>query len=509
MLKLKTKILEANDKNIIDLFPDQDKVCFVIKQAFSNEECDQFVLNKIFKKANTHYPTYYRNNDRLVVDDLQLSQKLFDKIKENIPQLVEINNQDQIEQWHLKKLNSRIRFCRYLPDQYFNKHLDGVYYESTDSQSILTFMLYLNGKEDFTGGRTLFFEDKFNDQIIKEFLPEKGDLIIFDHNLWHSGEKLVSGEKYILRSDIIYEKFSTVNENNLPFSEGHLGYIWKLTNFKISSKDLNQSLKNELIISAGRDKKIKVWDKQGKLIQSLEGHHNSIVDLIQLNNQLLISSSRDQTIRFWNYEKNNFKCIKVLTLNDVTILSLSKINDQTFLSADSNGTINLISDQGVIIKSWQAHKEWIWKIIKITEDIIISAGEDGLIKIWQLSLNKQILEYNHQLPVISMFFDQKNNLIYIGDYSGNITILSLDNNQLIKIKEINHAHKGIIRDILINNEKIISCGEDSLIKIWDINNLSLIKEFKHNNFVQSLVINDNNLVSASYDGQIKVWSLLN
>lgn len=37
-------------------------------------------------------------------------------------------------------------------------------------------------------------------------MPKIGDLIIFDHNLWHEGEKLETGEKFVMRSDIVYER---------------------------------------------------------------------------------------------------------------------------------------------------------------------------------------------------------------------------------------------------------------------------------------------------------------
>lgn len=72
-------------------------------------------------------------------------------------------------------------------------------------------MIYLNSARDnFTGGRTLFYKNQTDDNILAEYTPHEGDLIIFDHNIWHKGEMVNQGEKYVMRSDVIYQKISDV-----------------------------------------------------------------------------------------------------------------------------------------------------------------------------------------------------------------------------------------------------------------------------------------------------------
>ena len=62
-------------KKIIDLLPDRKEYCILIKSAFNSEFCDAIISErkKFFKKANTHYPVSYRNNERQVLDDSKLS----------------------------------------------------------------------------------------------------------------------------------------------------------------------------------------------------------------------------------------------------------------------------------------------------------------------------------------------------------------------------------------------------------------------------------------------------
>lgn len=51
---------------------------------------------------------------------------------------------------------------------------------------MLTFMVYLNSAAgNFVGGRTLFYKSMTDKEILAEYTPHQGDLIIFDHNIWH------------------------------------------------------------------------------------------------------------------------------------------------------------------------------------------------------------------------------------------------------------------------------------------------------------------------------------
>ena len=62
-------------------------------------------------------------------------------------------------------------------------------------QSMLTFMLYLNG--GFEGGATSF-------QGGLSIKPEAGMILVFRHALYHEGAAVVSGRKYVLRSDVMF-----------------------------------------------------------------------------------------------------------------------------------------------------------------------------------------------------------------------------------------------------------------------------------------------------------------
>jgi prolyl 4-hydroxylase len=129
-----------------------------------------------------------RNNDRVIFDDPALAASLFERARALLP--------DYIGNWKLGGFNERFRFYRYGPQEYFKWHRDGSFAKSPDEVSCLTFMIYLNG--GFEGGDT-----EFKTEFIK---PQEGTALVFPHKLPHQGAALISGTKYVLRTDVMYRR---------------------------------------------------------------------------------------------------------------------------------------------------------------------------------------------------------------------------------------------------------------------------------------------------------------
>lgn len=477
------------------ILPNSNLICFVIPSLFTKLECEKLLSAKIknsFQKANSNYPTYYRNNERFVLDSDDLATYLFQKVKPYLPKTIEINSAIQSENgvWQLKELNNRLRFCKYSANQYFHRHLDGIHYVSETVQSKLTFMVYLNSATEFEGGRTLFFKTKETNEIWASYTPQQGDLIVFDHNVWHEGEILLEGEKFVLRSDILYSKKIT-DIKKQPFS-GHLGYIWSLVKFDDST-----------ILSGGRDKKIRVWNTLGEQKHLLEGHQNSILCIEKMNLTTFISGSRDTQIIVWK----DYKIVNKIKLHDALVLSLCNLDATIFASSSGDKTIKIINLEGEVLKTLNEHKDWVWKVVKLDNDTIASCSEDKSIKIWNIKNENSIHTFYENEPIISLAFDSKTKKLVSGNLKGEISIRTLTEDYQQQTIKIIKAHKGIIRTIkLISTDYFATGAEDNKLKIWNSDG-TLISEFEHHNFVQSIEVLDTKIgISCSYDGTIKTWN---
>ncbi len=131
-----------------------------------------------------------RNNARLIVDDVDWAAHLWTRVRTLFATL--------IEGVPAVGVNERFRFYRYTPGQYFRVHRDGAFRRpGTDEQSLYTLMIYLSDVEE--GGTTRFHEFGL------EVTPEPGLLCAFHHPLLQAGEEVMRGEKWVLRTDVMFD----------------------------------------------------------------------------------------------------------------------------------------------------------------------------------------------------------------------------------------------------------------------------------------------------------------
>jgi predicted 2-oxoglutarate/Fe(II)-dependent dioxygenase YbiX len=147
-----------------------------------------------------------RNNTRVMLDDRQRAEALWDRVAPFAPA--------RRGRFEAVGLNERFRFYRYEPGQYFRWHYDGAFHRSPAERSLITAMLYLN--EGFEGGDTEF--DLGEGPL--SITPGRGLLLLFDHDLRHQGAPVRRGRKYVLRSDVMYRETTPSASCPIPPSTG-------------------------------------------------------------------------------------------------------------------------------------------------------------------------------------------------------------------------------------------------------------------------------------------------
>jgi len=181
---------------------DGDRV-FVIREFLSPAECAELICRS--KELGWEPGTVggavidgVRNNDRILFDDQSLAADLFHRAQPALPAMIDGRT--------IVGFNERWRFYRYGPGQTFKPHRDGVSYRfAAREESRVTFMVYLN--DQMTGGETRFYgsmEEAFSGHPYLSTQPEQGTALVFVHDIWHEGAVVESGQKYVLRTDVMY-----------------------------------------------------------------------------------------------------------------------------------------------------------------------------------------------------------------------------------------------------------------------------------------------------------------
>ncbi|KAL8695228.1 MAG: hypothetical protein Q9218_000266 [Villophora microphyllina] len=189
-------------------------------EARMNGEWEQAMIN--VGGGRQKLITDARDCGRIIWDDKEIVAKLWDRVKEQVPEILSLRDNAHVtgngpvkrgETWGFSRLNERMRFLKYTEGQYFRPHCDGSYVTPDGEEiSFYTLHLYLNEPEQAApgawaaGGATRFHSMSWDDSKYFDVDPKVGRILIFQHRgLLHSGDDVTRGMKLTLRTDLMYK----------------------------------------------------------------------------------------------------------------------------------------------------------------------------------------------------------------------------------------------------------------------------------------------------------------
>ncbi|CZR69187.1 uncharacterized protein PAC_19087 [Phialocephala subalpina] len=174
----------------------------VVKDLLNEQDCNTIISQHKNLIPSNVTPTTVR--DREAFDDPALAELLWSRLESffmgNGEMSGKVKDDDGCE-WEVEGLNERFRLCRYLPGGKFSPHFDGQRFASVDSCSFQTVNIYLNTVPTSNGGATRFLT--IPQKVLAQVQPVLGTAAIFRETVWHDGEELRGGEKFLLRTDVM------------------------------------------------------------------------------------------------------------------------------------------------------------------------------------------------------------------------------------------------------------------------------------------------------------------
>ncbi|KAF9465255.1 hypothetical protein BDZ94DRAFT_1254084 [Collybia nuda] len=171
--------------------------------------------------------TDFRNSDRALVVDSSTANFIYARLCPHVPELYALSpggrwaiitgrpEKKQGPTWTLAGVNPRLSFLRYGPGHYFKPHCDGLN-EVEGKKSFVTLHIYLNDAEGADDNNDVTSEvvpssniptspATDDHKVHLDVLPKAGRVLVFQQRmLVHSGEPVVSGIKYTIRSDFLF-----------------------------------------------------------------------------------------------------------------------------------------------------------------------------------------------------------------------------------------------------------------------------------------------------------------
>lgn len=211
---------------------------FCLTNVLSHDECSRLIDAASIlgyrpdHPSNLPSPTGIDSCEWLVDDSIH--DLVYDRVKKHLPlsmgeassnDINDANKNNKSNNNNINALcgiNKRWRFFRYGQDCVYRPHIDGSWpagslsedgksYQidkSGSTRSYLTFLIYLN--DGFEGGETRFFyPDETGTLVARGIIPTMGSVLVFPQgntaSLLHEGSAVTKGEKYVVRTDVLYK----------------------------------------------------------------------------------------------------------------------------------------------------------------------------------------------------------------------------------------------------------------------------------------------------------------
>ncbi|KAL8829927.1 MAG: hypothetical protein Q9170_005970 [Blastenia crenularia] len=260
-----------------------------------------------------------------------------------------------------------------------------------------------------------------------------------------------------------------------------------------------------LFVSGGDDYKIKVWSYQTRRCLFTLNGHLDYVRTVFFHHELpwIVSSSDDQTIRIWNWQNRSLICtmtghnhytmcaqfhpkddlivsasldqsVRVWDISGLRKKHSAPTSSMTFedqMARANSGNADPFGNSEPVVKFvLEGHDRGVnWVAFHPTLPLIVSSGDDRLVKLWRMSETKA-----WEVDTCRGHFQNSSACLF-------------------------HPHQDLI----------LSVGEDKTIRVWDLNKRTSVQSFKRENdrFWVLAAHPEINLFAAGHDNGVMVFKL--
>jgi len=251
----------------------------------------------------------------------------------------------------------------------------------------------------------------------------------------------------------------------------------------------------------------------------LNGHEGEVYGCeFSQNGRFIATCSHDKSILLWNTfgECENFGALKAHT-NAVLEVHWSSDGMQVYSCSADKSVQCYDVETGKRIKKMGGHQAIVnsCNISREGPNMLVSGGDDGTTKLWDLRTKRCVHTYEHQYQILAVTFDKDASRTFAGSLDN--TIICYDNRKQDE-EFIMEGHKGSITsvDLSPDGDSLLTNSMDNTIRVWDVRTLATGNRQRqqltghHHSFEQLLIRSrwspDGNWIgSGSSDRYLHIW----
>ncbi len=262
----------------------------------------------------------------------------------------------------------------------------------------------------------------------------------------------------------------------------------------------NDNLK---LLAATLEDSVRFWDFSGEEVFPLPGWSPYLVSEVIFNQDGSLIATIGKygtkeygTIRLWNSQGQQLKEFA----GHGAIFSLK----DNLLATSQEDYIRLWDlSSGQVLVEFNTHHSWIDSIIFSPDgQQLITAGRDGIIRIWDLKLKQQEWELRGKHRIMRVSWSKDGSLLATAEDDGNTRLWDLSGKLLAEF-QVPNTKNSIIPNVIFSSDgkQLATTGRDRIARLWDVKSKKLLVQSK-----KSLIEGSFLLTTQEEDGTIHLWN---
>jgi WD40 repeat protein len=291
----------------------------------------------------------------------------------------------------------------------------------------------------------------------------------------------------------------------LDYNNWQLLYSGNLHPDRITS--IEYSADQEYLSTTSQDRKLRIWDRDFKLIKEMIGHEDQVMDASfhPLKSNIIVSSSEDKTVKKWiidTYYHTSFD------QHQASIRTVDfRPTKQQCASADKDGQVYLWDYEGKIIGKIDVEKQANDIKFGLNGDYLLIGTNSTLFR-WDIKTNKlRSFSVDCAIQKLQIINDDSDILTVSCSKEARLWNYLKSEQTAVSFK----GHNGIVQSVDYAKDKklVVTGGDDGLAFLWDDQGNILDTIASHTDKISSVVFSPTGdyILSGSWDNNFKLWQV--